>query len=143
MTQTERNETRAGATPTKATKREEQSRIMKAWWRLEGICGHSHDWDRYNTQNEAEEREHRRGRSGPYGISAANAARLFVVKYILDYRIEGAKIAPNAADIFHMKLSCFQGYALFVAHREKIRVEFGIAESKSLCSIDYAEHMKA
>ena len=119
--------------------------IDKMYCRLDGICGSSHDWDRYIALIEQEEKGHRNFCPSHVrcGLTKAQSVRLFSVKEIFDRFIpneSGNIFIPEAKDYFSIKGSVFGACALADSFRAKIRNEFTDVEMINwLISVDYVE----
>ncbi len=129
------------------TRKGQMAMVCDFFNRMDRICESSHEWDRYCVGEIAEERDHRRFKPVHLEtpITVKKAAQLFAVQHILQHMGAGSnhdwKGAPDAdaADIFAVRLACFQGYALFKKFEKEIRAAFQPAEvCEFLNNVDYA-----
>ena len=109
--------------------------IRHMFGRMERIFESSMDWDRYVDTIEQEERQHRNFCSG-FGkncIGRSDSVRLFAVRNIL------WAFKPKPEDFFHVKPSCFGGFALRVEKMGELVAEFTKEEREAFLALDYAQ----
>ena len=110
--------------------------IRSMFVRMERIFESGMDWDRYIHILEAEQRDWRKFRTPVLCINHLgnkDSVRLFAVKEILE------DFEPKAKDFFHIKHSCYGGYALRVEYHEAIQGQFTQEEREAFLALDYAQ----
>ena len=124
-----------GKTMTKKAHNQAVNLIRSMFVRMERIFESSTDWNRYIDMIKDEERQHRNfGKGlGQDWLSRADSVRLFAVRNIL------WSFKPKPEDFFHVKPSCFGGFALKVERMGDLVEDFTKEEREAFLALDYAQ----
>lgn len=111
---------------------------------MERICESTHEWDRYFDACIVEERDHRKHapEGTKFGISVRETAQIFALRNVFAAL---AKIGyqPEAKDFFHIKPTCFMGFAMANIKETELIQEFTNSEMKEFYeNVDYVKLIK-
>lgn len=138
------------------TKKEKLKFINQLYWALMRANTQSprSDWQRYLDQIKQSERDNRKWaiRGTRFGLSVADAVKLFAVQYIAEFRagkftymnkhglVEHKPRALKVSDIFSFRLELYYAQALWTHDKEAIRKAISRRDArKFIAEIDYRE----
>lgn len=103
------------------------------------ITEQRHNFDKYYDTIVRSERDHRRFRDWSCGLTVPQASKYFSIKYLLD-SYDG--YIPDPKNIMHIRIECFQGYALYYKNKAEFDELFSSEIVRDIIGqFDYAELM--
>ena len=150
----------------RASRKVQLEMLESAYWRLQGCCESTHEWDRYLELHEREEKQHRGFKPDHVecGLTRKQSVRLFAVKEVFErfgmpnvcvcgwqgagsvcgdcgkQANKQAIFTPAAEAYFHVRGSCFAAVAIAHLCRDRIMAEFtGLEMIEWLAKVDYVE----